>query len=63
MANSVADVLIPTLNASGVRRVYGLPGDSINGFTDAPRRDGELVWEHVRHEERAAIAAPRESRR
>ncbi len=32
---TVADVVVATLKASGVRRVYGLPGDSINGFTDA----------------------------
>jgi len=40
-----------------VRRVYGLPGDSLNGFTDAIRRSGEISWEHVRHEETAAFAA------
>ena len=44
-----------------MRRVYGLPGDSINGFTDALRRDGDLVWEHVRHEEAAAFAAAGEA--
>jgi len=37
--------------------VYGLPGDSLNGFTDAIRRSGEITWEHVRHEETAAFAA------
>ena len=57
MPTTVADVMVATLKASGVRRVYGLPGDSINGFTDALRRDGEVVWEHVRHEEAAAFAA------
>ena len=57
MAATVADVVVVTLKASGVRRVYGLPGDSINGFTDALRRDGGLVWEHVRHKEAAAFAA------
>ncbi|MDQ1494093.1 MAG: hypothetical protein QOG69_576 [Actinomycetota bacterium] len=40
-----------------MRRVYGLPGDSLNGFTDALRRSGETSWEHVRHEETAAFAA------
>ena len=45
MATTVADVVVATLKASGVRRVYGLPGDSINGLTDALRRDGEIVWE------------------
>ncbi len=37
--------------------MYGLPGDSLNGFTDAIRRSGEISWEHVRHEETAAFAA------
>jgi pyruvate dehydrogenase (quinone) len=52
---------VATLKASGVRRVYGLPGDSLNGFTDALRRGGDLVWEHVRHEEAAAFAAAGEA--
>lgn len=52
-----ADQLIDALRISGVRRVYGLPGDSLNGFTDALRRSGEVSWEHVRHEECAAFAA------
>ncbi len=30
MASTVADVMVPTL--SGVRRVYGIPGNSLNGF-------------------------------
>ncbi|KMO84738.1 pyruvate oxidase [Mycolicibacterium chubuense] len=54
---TVADHVITALHTSGVRRVYGLPGDSLNGFTDALRRSGELTWEHVRHEETAAFAA------
>ena len=58
---TVADVMVATLKASGVRRVYGLPGDSINGFTDALRRDGGVAWEHVRHEEAAAFAAAGEA--
>jgi pyruvate dehydrogenase (quinone) len=57
MATTVADVMVATLRASGVRRVYGIPGDSLNGFTDAMRRDGTIAWEHVRHEEAAAFAA------
>ena len=52
-----ADHVISALTTSGVRRVYGLPGDSLNGFTDAIRRSGEITWEHVRHEETAAFAA------
>src|ERR1700754_807557 len=54
---TVADHVISALAVSGVRRVYGLPGDSLNGFTDAIRRAPEMSWEHVRHEETAAFAA------
>ena len=61
MTATVAEVMVATLKASGVRRVYGLPGDSLNGFTDALRRDGEITWEHVRHEEAAAFAAAAEA--
>lgn len=61
MAKTVADVVVATLKMSGVQRVYGVPGDSLNGFTDALRRDGDLAWEHVRHEEAAAFAATGEA--
>jgi pyruvate dehydrogenase (quinone) len=61
MAATVAEVMVATLKASGVRRVYGLPGDSLNGFTDALRRDGEITWQHVRHEEAAGFAAAAEA--
>jgi pyruvate dehydrogenase (quinone) len=61
MATTVAEVMVATLKKSGVRRVYGLPGDSLNGFTDALRRDGEITWEHVRHEEAAGFAAAAEA--
>jgi len=54
---TVADNLISMLRASGVSRIYGLPGDSLNGFTDAIRRSDSISWEHVRHEEAAAFAA------
>src|SRR5580692_11319201 len=61
MAKSAAEVMVDALAASGVRRVYGLPGDSLNGFTDALRRDGSIQWLHVRHEEAAAFAATAEA--
>jgi len=54
---TVATQLIAALARSGVRRVYGLPGDSLNGFTDAIRRSKDVTWQHVRHEENAAFAA------
>lgn len=56
MAN-VAEFFIDTLKAAGVTRVWGLPGDSLNAFTDAMRRDGGIRWMHMRHEEAAAFAA------
>ncbi len=61
MPNTIADVVVATLAASGVQRVYGLPGDSLNGLTDAIRRDDEIEWQHVRHEEAAAFAAGAEA--
>ncbi|MEH0929891.1 ubiquinone-dependent pyruvate dehydrogenase [Micromonospora sp. CPCC 205558] len=60
MARTVADAIVATLSASGVQRVYGLPGDSLNGFTDALRRS-DVQWAHVRHEEAAAFAAAGEA--
>ena len=58
---TVAELIVAHLKAGGVRRVYGLPGDSLNGFTDALRRDGDIQWLHVRHEEAAAFAATAEA--
>src|ERR1700727_2728322 len=54
---TVAQHIIAAFEASGITRVYGLPGDSLNGFTDAIRRSERIAWEHVRHEEAAAFAA------
>ena len=54
---TLADHVILTLQASGVTRMYGLPGDSLNGLTDAIRRADDFTWEHVRHEETAGFAA------
>src|SRR6202162_6416070 len=57
----VADVLVDTLVAAGVKRVYGLVGDSLNGVTDAIRPRKNLQWVPVRHEETAAFAAGAEA--
>ncbi|MDN3310812.1 ubiquinone-dependent pyruvate dehydrogenase [Microbacterium oryzae] len=54
---NVAENIVEVLKANGVERVYGIPGDSLNGFTDALRKDGSVEWVHVRHEESAAFAA------
>src|SRR5262249_60952076 len=61
MAESVAEALVRTLIAAGVRRVYGIVGDSLNPVTDAIRRSGTVEWMHVRHEEAAAFAAAAEA--
>ncbi len=59
MANtpSIADFLVETLQSIGIKRVYGLVGDSLNGITEAIRQRGTPDWVHVRHEETAAFAA------
>lgn len=57
----VADVLVDTLVAAGVRNVYGLAGDSLNGITDSIRSRSDIRWVPVRHEETAAFAAGAEA--
>src|SRR5215469_11320745 len=61
MATTVADQFAQTLAFAGVRRIYGIVGDSLNGITDAVRRQGKIEWVHVRHEEAAAFAAGAEA--
>jgi pyruvate dehydrogenase (quinone) len=61
MAKTTADLMAETLRQAGVKRVYGVVGDSLNGFTDALRRRGDIDWIHVRHEEGAAFAAGAEA--
>jgi pyruvate dehydrogenase (quinone) len=58
---TVADQFAETLEAAGVKRVYGIVGDSLNGLTDAFRRQRKIDWVHVRHEEAAAFAAGAEA--
>src|SRR6476646_4478395 len=57
----VADQFIETLETAGVKRIYGIVGDSLNGLTDAIRQRGKIEWVHVRHEEVAAFAAGAEA--
>jgi pyruvate dehydrogenase (quinone) len=61
MARTVADQFAEILAAAGVKRIYGIVGDSLNGLTDALRRQGKIEWVHVRHEEVAAFAAGAEA--
>ena len=62
MTRTAAAYMADTLRQAGVKRVYGVVGDSLNGFTDALRRmEGDIEWVHVRHEEAAAFAAGAEA--
>jgi pyruvate dehydrogenase (quinone) len=58
---NVADLLIEALHQAGVKRVYGIVGDSLNGFIEALRKRGDMEWVHTRHEEVAAFAAGAEA--
>jgi pyruvate dehydrogenase (quinone) len=58
---TVADQFVETLAIAGVKRIYGIVGDSLNGLTDAIRRQGKIEWVHVRHEEVGAFAAGAEA--
>jgi len=59
MAN-VAEHFISTFEANGIDRIWGIAGDSLNGFTDA-MRNSDVEWMHVRHEEAGAFAAAAEA--
>ncbi|HTI84547.1 MAG TPA: ubiquinone-dependent pyruvate dehydrogenase [Acetobacteraceae bacterium] len=57
----VADLFLDILHSAGVRRIYGVVGDSLNGMTEALRKRGDIAWIHTRHEETAAFAAGAEA--
>jgi pyruvate dehydrogenase (quinone) len=61
MVRTLADQFAEVLAAAGVKRIYGIVGDSLNGLTDSLRRQGRIEWIHVRHEETAAFAASAEA--
>jgi pyruvate dehydrogenase (quinone) len=61
MAPTAADYLATALAQAGVKRIYGVVGDSLNGFTDSLRRLKTIDWIHMRHEEGAAFAAGAEA--
>ena len=55
---TAADRLVEVLIAWNVDTIFGMPGDGINGFMEAPRkRRDEIRFIRVRHEEAAAFAA------
>src|SRR5689334_5440003 len=59
--STVGDQMIEVLTQAGVRRVYGLVGDSLNPIADAIRRNPAMDWVHVHNEEAAALAAAAEA--
>jgi pyruvate dehydrogenase (quinone) len=62
VAKKVADIVIESLIAADVKRIYGISGDSLNGITDSIREhDKDISWVHLRHEETAAFAAGAEA--
>ena len=58
---NVADQFVETLAAAGVKRIYAVVGDTLNGIADAIRRQGKIEWVHVRNEEAGAFAAGAEA--
>src|ERR1700712_575529 len=61
MAKNVADQLVEMLVNAGIKRIYAVTGDSLNEVNDAVRRQGNIQWVHVRHEEAGAYAAGAEA--
>jgi pyruvate dehydrogenase (quinone) len=59
--DNVADLIAETLIQAGVKRIFGVVGDSLNGLTEALRKRRRIDWIHVRHEEVAAFAAAGEA--
>src|SRR5438094_7486081 len=58
MAETTSDFLIKRIGEWGIRRIYGYPGDGINGIIGAIDRAGDAIdYVQVRHEEMAAFMA------
>lgn len=57
MKKSIADQVLEALLNAGIKRIYGIVGDSLNAILDSIRRSDQIEWIHVRHEEVAAFAA------
>ncbi len=58
---NIADLVVAAIKQAGVKRVYGIAGDSLNALTESIRKDKDIDWIHVRHEEVAAFAAGAEA--
>ncbi|KOX02029.1 MULTISPECIES: pyruvate dehydrogenase [unclassified Streptomyces] len=58
---TIAEQYVDLMARAGVRRMYGVVGDSLNPVVDAVRRHTDIEWVQVRHEEVAAFAAGAEA--
>ena len=58
---TVATHLVEALVDAGVKRIYGVVGDSLNSIVDAVHKNKKIEWIHVRHEEAGAFAASAEA--
>jgi pyruvate dehydrogenase (quinone) len=61
MTKKIAELFVDVLAEAGVKRIYGVVGDSLNGITDSIRIKKNIDWVHVRHEEAGAFAAGAEA--
>src|ERR1700712_2381568 len=61
MSKKVAEQLVDMLVEAGIKRIYAVTGDSLNAVNDAVRRNPNIEWVHVRHEEAGAYAAAAEA--
>ncbi|RRA45928.1 endonuclease VIII [Cronobacter sakazakii] len=61
MKQTVASYIAKTLEQAGVKRIWGVTGDSLNGLSDSLNRMGTIEWMSTRHEEVAAFAAGAEA--
>src|ERR1035438_8137442 len=61
MARRIAEQFVEVLAAAGVGRIYGVPGDFLNGIGDSVRAQNGMEWVGVRDEETAAFAAGAEA--
>lgn len=60
MAQSFAQQIVAALERQGVKRIFGITGDSLNPIVNAVSHSS-IEWVHVRNEEAAAFAAEAES--
>lgn len=61
MSKNVAELFVEILHSAGVRRIWGLAGDSLNALTETLRHQDRIEWLHMRHEEAGAFAAAAEA--